>query len=118
MKKKLYGLLDELCKKEMKKCWEGDEWSKKDLHELSYDLSIEEIDELLNKLLERISWSVYYQNIKCVIAKNQDDLLKSKSNQIVIHLWINTISSKILLLGNILFQEVSKNTLYCILITI
>ena len=42
-------------KKEMKKFWEGYEWSKKDLHELSYDLSIEEIDELLNKLLERIS---------------------------------------------------------------
>ena len=49
---------------------------KKDLYELSYDLSIEEIDELLgilNKLLfERIWWSIYYQNIKCVIAKNQD----------------------------------------------
>ena len=47
--------MDELCKKEMKEFWEGYEWSKKDLHELSYDLSIEEIDELLNKLLERIS---------------------------------------------------------------
>ena len=42
-------------KKKMKKFWEEDEWSKKDLHELPYDLSIEEIDELLNKLLERIS---------------------------------------------------------------
>ena len=73
-------------KKEMKKFWEGYEWSKKDLHELSYDLSIEEIDKLLHKLLERISWSVYYQNIKCVIAKSQDDLLKSKSARIVIHL--------------------------------
>ena len=46
--------LDELCKKEMKEFWEGYEWSKKDLHELSYDLSIEEIDKLLHKLLERI----------------------------------------------------------------
>ena len=42
----------------MNEFWRGDKWSKKDLYELSYDLSIEEIDELLgilNKLLfERI----------------------------------------------------------------
>ena len=54
---------------------EGDKWNKNDLYKLSNQLSIEEIDELLdisNKLLFE-----GYQNVTCVIAKNQD-LLKMK----------------------------------------
>ena len=58
-----------------KRIWEGDKWNKEDLYKLSNELSIEEVVELLsipNKLLFE-----GYQNVTCVIAKNQD-LLKMK----------------------------------------
>ena len=58
-----------------KRIWEGDKWNKEDLYKLSNELSIEEMVELLsipNKLLFE-----GYQNVPCVIAKNQD-LLKMK----------------------------------------